>query len=44
MVGVTNDFFVENNLHYITVWARCERVDKEQQPEVRWNFFGRYGV
>jgi ADP-ribose pyrophosphatase YjhB (NUDIX family) len=34
-VGVTNDFFVENNLHYITVWAICERVDEEQEPQVR---------
>ena len=35
IVGVTNDFFVENNLHYITVWAICERVDEEQEPQVR---------
>ncbi|KAK5655263.1 hypothetical protein OQA88_5830 [Cercophora sp. LCS_1] len=33
VVGVTNDFFTENNLHYITVWARCERVDDKQQPQ-----------
>jgi len=33
IIGVTNDFFVENNLHYITVWAECERIDPTQQPQ-----------
>ena len=37
VLGVTNDFFVENSLHYITVWVRCERVDDKQQPQVRGN-------
>ena len=34
VLGVTNDFFVENNLHYITVWARSERLDTNLQPQV----------
>ncbi|KAK3389475.1 NUDIX hydrolase domain-like protein [Podospora didyma] len=33
VVGVTNDLFVENNKHYITIWAQCERIDPEQQPQ-----------
>ncbi|KAK3313088.1 nudix domain-containing protein [Apodospora peruviana] len=33
VVGVTNDVFVENNKHYITIWTICERADPEQQPE-----------
>lgn len=34
VIGVTNDFFVPNQLHYITVWVRCQRVDQNQEPQV----------
>jgi ADP-ribose pyrophosphatase YjhB (NUDIX family) len=35
IVGVTNDKFTEADKHYVTLFAKCERVDKEQQPQVR---------
>lgn len=34
VVGVTNDIFVEAGKHYITIFAKCDRVDKSQEPEV----------
>ncbi|KAK0702275.1 NUDIX hydrolase domain-like protein [Lasiosphaeris hirsuta] len=33
IVGVTNDFFVKNNKHYITIFAECKCIDPEQQPQ-----------
>ena len=36
VIGVTNDFFVPNQLHYITVWVRCQRVDQKQEPQVSY--------
>jgi len=35
IVAVTNDKFTEANKHYVTMFAKCERVDKQQLPEVR---------
>ncbi|KAK3356520.1 NUDIX hydrolase domain-like protein [Lasiosphaeria hispida] len=33
VIGVTNDFFVKNNKHYITIFAECEQLDLKQQPQ-----------
>jgi 8-oxo-dGTP diphosphatase len=35
IVGTTNDLFTEANKHYITLFAKCVRVDPQQQPQVR---------
>ena len=34
IIAVTNDKFTEDNKHYITLFAKCVRVDSTQQPEV----------
>ncbi|KAK9778479.1 hypothetical protein SCAR479_04501 [Seiridium cardinale] len=33
VVGLTNDKFSELNKHYVTVFTKCERKDKQQQPQ-----------
>ncbi|KAF2689005.1 hypothetical protein K458DRAFT_399856 [Lentithecium fluviatile CBS 122367] len=33
IVTVTNDIFVEENKHYISIFMKCERIDPRQQPQ-----------
>jgi 8-oxo-dGTP diphosphatase len=35
IIGITNDIFTEASKHYITLFAKCEREDPQQQPQVR---------
>jgi 8-oxo-dGTP diphosphatase len=35
VIAVTNDVFVEANKHYVTIFVKGERVDPQQQPQVR---------
>lgn len=37
VVAVTNDVFVEANKHYVSIFMKCERIDPQQQPQVRTN-------
>lgn len=34
IVAVTNDVFIKDNKHYISIFTKCERIDPQQQPEV----------
>ncbi|KAK9414335.1 putative Nudix hydrolase domain-containing protein [Seiridium unicorne] len=33
VVGLTNDKFPELDKHYVTVFTKCERKDKQQEPQ-----------
>lgn len=35
VVAMTNDVFHEADKHYISIFMACERLDSQQQPEVR---------
>lgn len=35
VVAVTNDIFSAENMHYITLYAACQRKDEQQEPMVR---------
>jgi 8-oxo-dGTP diphosphatase len=35
IVAVTNDVFVDADKHYISIFVTAERIDGEQQPQVR---------
>jgi len=35
IIAVTNDVFVEENKHYVSIFTKCERIDSQQQPQVR---------
>lgn len=37
VVAVTNDVFAEENKHYVSIFMQCERIDPQQQPQVRTN-------
>ena len=34
IIAVTNDKFIDADKHYITLFAKCERKDAQQQPQV----------
>ena len=36
IIATTNDIFVESSKHYITLFVQCERVDPQQQPQVKF--------
>ncbi|KAL4728936.1 hypothetical protein ACLX1H_003342 [Fusarium chlamydosporum] len=35
VVAVTNDVFVKEKKHYITIFVRCEMVDENAEPQVK---------
>lgn len=35
IVSVTNDVFEDVGKHYVTLFVRCEMVDKAAEPQVR---------
>ncbi len=35
IIATTNDVFAEANKHYISIFAKCERINPAQQPQVR---------
>ena len=35
IVAVTNDVFAKENKHYVSIFMKCERIDPQQQPQVR---------
>ncbi|KAI1344472.1 NUDIX hydrolase domain-like protein [Xylariaceae sp. FL0016] len=36
VIAVTNDKFPEQGKHYVTVFTKCERIDPQQEPQVRY--------